>query len=375
MATTPTVFRLDDASDAPEARVRLRRFHPDDLTATCGAGVSAFCAVWLVYERFTPLSGGLGFWLSWYVVFLALYWLIVRGRDGRMAATDRLATVVLTTAGLGLLVPLVLIVGYTVYKGWTALRPAFFVKDLRYTGSLSKATDGGGLHAIVGTLEQVGLAVLISVPLGVTTAVFLNEVGGRLARPVRLIVDTMSAIPSIVAGLFIYAVIVLTLGQNGFAGALALAVLMLPTVTRTAEVVLRLVPGGLREASLALGASEWRTVHDVVLPTSRSGLVTAVILGVARAIGETAPLLLTIGGAFVVNANPFHGKQDALPYFVYRLIKFPQTAQVQRAWTGALVLLALVLVLFVAARIVGGRKPGSAGILRRQRRHDRRERS
>jgi phosphate transport system permease protein len=375
MATTPTVFRLDDASGAAEARVRLRRFHPDDLTATCGAGVSAFCAVWLVYERFTPLSGGLGFWLSWYVVFLALYWLIVRGRDGRMAATDRLATVVLTTAGLGLLVPLVLIVGYTVYKGWTALRPAFFVKDLRYTGSLSKATDGGGLHAIVGTLEQVGLAVLISVPLGVTTAVFLNEVGGRLARPVRLIVDTMSAIPSIVAGLFIYAVIVLTLGQNGFAGALALAVLMLPTVTRTAEVVLRLVPGGLREASLALGASEWRTVHDVVLPTSRSGLVTAVILGVARAIGETAPLLLTIGGAYVVNANPFHGKQDALPYFVYRLIKFPQTAQVQRAWTGALVLLALVLVLFVAARIVGGRKPGSAGILRRQRRHDRRERS
>ena len=143
MATTPTVFRLDDASDAPEARVRLRRFHPDDLTAMCGAGVSAFCAVWLVYERFTPLSGGLGFWLSWYAVFLALYWLIVRGRDGRMAATDRLATVVLTTAGLGLLVPLVLIVGYTVYKGWTALRPAFFVKDLRYTGSLSKGDRRG----------------------------------------------------------------------------------------------------------------------------------------------------------------------------------------------------------------------------------------
>jgi phosphate transport system permease protein len=375
MATTPIVLRTDDGSEAPEARVRLRRFNTDDLTATGGAAVSAFCAVWLVYERFTPLSGGLGFWLTWYAVFLALYWLIVRGRDGRMAATDRLATVVLTTAGLGLLVPLVLIVGYTVYKGWSALRPAFFVKDLRYTGSLSKATDGGGLHAIVGTLEQVGLAVLISVPLGVTTAVFLNEVGGRLARPVRLIVDTMSAIPSIVAGLFIYAVIVLTLGQNGFAGALALAVLMLPTVTRTAEVVLRLVPGGLREASLALGASEWRTVHDVVLPTSRSGLATAVILGVARAIGETAPLLLTIGGAFVVNTNPFHGKQDALPYFVYRLIRFPQTAQVQRAWTGALVLLVLVLVLFVAARIIGGHTPGHAGMLRRLRRHDREERS
>jgi len=368
MTTASTELRIERETQALEDRVRFRRLDVDDVMAVCGAGLSAFCLVWLVYERLTPLSGGLGFWLSWYGVFLAVHWLVVRERSGPLAAADRLATVVLTTAGLCLLVPLTLIVGYTAYRGWAALRPTFFVKDLRYTGSLSKATDGGGIHAIVGTLEQVGLAVLISVPLGVATAVFLNEVGGRLARPVRLIVDTMSAIPSIVAGLFIFAVIVLTFGQNGFAGALALSVLMLPTVTRTSEVVLRLVPGGLREASLALGASEWRTTRDVVLPTARPGLATAVILGVARAIGETAPLLLTIGGAFVMNADPFHGKQDALPYFVYRLIRFPQNAQVQRAWTGALVLLALVLVLFVIARIIGGRGPGHAGPFKRRRR-------
>jgi phosphate transport system permease protein len=197
--------------------------------------------------------------------------------------------------------------------------------------------------------------------------VFLSEIGGRLARPVRLVVDTMTAIPTIVAGLFVFATVVLTLGQSGFAGALALSVLMLPTVTKTAELVLKLVPGGLREASLALGGSQWRTTKDVVLPTARSGLVTSVILGIARAIGETAPLLLTIGGAFIVNTNPFHGKQDALPFFVWRLIKFPEEAQQLRAWTGALVLLALVLVLFAIARAIGGRGTGHIGRISRWR--------
>lgn len=353
----------------PEERVRLRRFGAEDLGSLAGSAVSAFSLTWLVYERLTPLSGGLGFWLCWYLVFVGVQWLVVRDRDGRVAASDRLASIVMTTAGLALLAALVLIVGYTVARGWTALRPRFFLQDQRFVGSLSKATEGGGAHAIVGTLEQVGLAMVLSVPLGVATAVFLNEVGGRLARPVRLIVDAMSAIPSIVAGLFIYAVFLLSLGyrQSGLAAALALSVLMLPTVTRTAEVVLRLVPGGLREASLALGGSEWRMVRLVVLPTARVGLVTAVILGVARAVGETAPLLLTAGGNFVKHYNPLSGKQDALPLFVYRLIRLPQPAQIQRAWTGALVLLAMVLVLFVTARALGGRGPGHVGRLKRWR--------
>jgi phosphate transport system permease protein len=142
---------------------------------------------------------------------------------------------------------------------------------------------------------------------------------------------------------------------------------MLPTVTRTAEVVLRLVPGGLREASLALGGGEWATVKRILLPTARAGLLTAVILGIARIVGETAPLILTALGNTSYNANPFRGKQDALPLFIYRLIRFPQAQAVQRAWTAAFVLLMLVLVLFIVARIIGGRGPGHIGRFRRAR--------
>jgi phosphate transport system permease protein len=265
------------------------------------------------------------------------------------------------SVGLGI------IVGYTVARGYHALRPQFFVQDQSHVGPLSPATEGGGSAAITGSLEMVGIATLLSVPLGVATAVFLSEVGGRLARPVRTIVDAMSAIPSIVAGLFIYAAFIIALHQTqtGFAAALALAVLMLPTVTRTAEVVLRLVPGGLREASQALGGGEWATLRRIILPTARTGLLTAVILGVARIVGETAPLILTALGNRSFNANPTKGKQDALPLFVYRLIRLSKPASIERAWTGAFVLLGIVLVLFIVARLIGGRGPGHISRFRR----------
>jgi phosphate transport system permease protein len=235
---------------------------------------------------------------------------------------------------------------------------------------LSKATAGGGKAAIVGTLEQVGLATLVSVPLGLASALFLSEVGGRLSRPVRIFTDAMSGVPSILAGLFIYAILIIGLGvpQSGFAGALALSVLMLPTITRTCEVVLRLVPGGLREAGLALGGTEWRMVRRVVLPTARAGLVTASILGIARVVGETAPLLLTVGRSNFVHYNPFVGQpQDSLPQMIYFLIRQPFKSQIQRAWTASLVLISIVLILFVAARLIGGKGPGQMGRLRRRR--------
>lgn len=349
--------------------VRIRRIEGRDVLLVAGSAASALALTWLVYERLTPLSGTLGFWVCWYIAFLAMTGVANLVTYDAVRARDRIATVVLWSVGLGVITPLLLVVGYTVARGIHALRIQFFLEDQRYVGALSKADEGGGRHAIIGTLEQVGLAALISVPLGVLTAVYLSEVRGRLTRPLRMVTDAMSAIPSIVAGLFIYALWILTLGnqQSGFAGALALSVLFLPTVTRTSEVVLGLVPGGLREASLALGGTEWRTTTGVVLPTARTGLTTAVILGVARVIGETAPLILTIGGAFVVNSNPLEGKQDALPYFVYRLVRFPQPAQIQRAWTGALVLLFVVLTLFVIARIIGGRGPDHISRLRRHR--------
>jgi phosphate transport system permease protein len=352
-----------------DEKIRIKSIESIDVVVMIGSAISAFALVQLLYETFLPLSGTLGFIVVWYAFFLAISWIAVRELRGNVRAKDHLARVLVWSGASLAIVPLVLIVLYVIGKGYHALRPQFFTEDQRYVGALSDSTEGGGAHAIIGTIQQVGIASLIAVPLGITTAVYLNEVKGRLAKPLRTVVDAMSAVPSIVAGLFIYAAWILALGnqQTGLAGSLALSVLFLPTVTRTAEVVLRLVPGGLREASLALGGTEWRTTSRVVLPTSRSGLVTAVILGVARVIGETAPLILTVGGAFILNWNPLSGKQDSLPFFVFRLIRFPQESQIARAWTGALVLMILVLVLFVIARAIGGRGPDHIGRLKRWR--------
>ncbi|MGH3387972.1 MAG: PstA family ABC transporter permease, partial [Actinomadura sp.] len=167
--------------------------------------------------------------------------------------------------------------------------------------------------------------------------------------------DAMSGLPSIVAGLFIYAAIIIPLGTgfNGLSASIALSIVMIPTVTRTVEVVLRLVPNGLREASLALGASRARTVWSVVLPTARSGVTTAVVLGIARTAGETAPLLFTSFGLDLLNANPLSQPQDSLPLFVYSNVQKPSETAVQRGFTGALVLIIVVLTLFAVARYVG----------------------
>ena len=352
-----------------EERIKPQGFRVADVLDLVGAAFGSFCLAYLLYERLTPLSGGVGFFVAWYVLFLTMTWFLARNRLGELEARDQMARVVVGTVAIGLLVPLAFIVGFILLQGYHALRPQFLTHDLAQTGPLSPASSGGGSAAIVGSLEMVGIATALTVPLGIATAIFLNEIGGRLARPLRMIVDAMSAIPSIVAGLFVYAAFILALHeqQTGFAASLALAVLMLPTVTRTAEVVLRLVPGGLREASLALGGGEWATVRRVVLPTARTGLLTAVILGVARIVGETAPLILTSLGNTSFNANVFAGKQDALPLFIFRLIRFPQLASQDRAYTGALVLLLLVLVLFVVARIIGGRGPGHIGRVKRAR--------
>jgi phosphate transport system permease protein len=352
-----------------EHRIRPQGFATADALDLLGSAFGSFCLTYLLYERLTPLSGGLGFFVTWYGFFIAMSWFLARSRLGVLEARDQLARVVVGTVAIGLLIPLTIIVGYTIARGYHALRPQFFTQDLSRVGPLAKATTGGGSAAIIGSLEMVGIATLLSVPLGIATAIFLHEIGGRLARPLRMIVDAMSAIPSIVAGLFVYAAFILALHQQqtGFAAALALSVLMLPTVTRTAEVVLRLVPGGLREASLALGGGEWATVRRVVLPTARTGLLTAVILGIARIVGETAPLILTTLGNTSFNANPFKNSQDALPLFIYRLIRFPQTAAIERAWAGALALLGLVLVLFIVARMIGGRGPGHIGRIKRLR--------
>lgn len=340
-------------------KVSLRQWTELDIAVLVGSAISGASVAWLLF-RVTPLSGAFGFIICSFVAGTFIYWLVVRDLEGSLAATDKAVTVLMGATGVVVLIPLVIIIVFVTVRGIGALRPGFFVNTLATVGPLDPATAGGGLHAIVGTFQQVGIAFFISVPLALMVAIFLNEVGGRFVRPVRFVVDAMSGVPSIVAGLFIYAVWIVQFGNefSGLAGALALSVLMLPTVIRTSEEMLRIVPGGLREASLALGAPEWRTVFQVVLPTARAGLITAAILGVARAVGETAPLIMTTFGSSLLNVNPLVGPQSSLPLFSYALIRSPQQSQIDRAWTGALVLVAIVLVLFTLARILGGRMAG-----------------
>ncbi len=356
-----------------EVPIRPRSFHRSDALLLAAAAVASFALVWLIYTRLTPLSGAVGFVILWFGAFLGMYWLAVRELEGPLIAKDRLMAVIIAAGSGAMLVPLVLIIVFVLAKGLGTITPHFFTSTAEFCGQLDPATCGGVSHAIVGTLEEVGAAVIIAVPLAILCAVFLNEVGGRMKRPVRLFVDAMSGVPSIVAGLFIYALWVVGLhrGFSGIGAALALSILMLPTVTRTSEEVLRLVPDGLREGALALGASEWRTVWGVVLPTARSGLITAVILGVARSVGETAPLILTSFGNSVFNGNLFHGPQEALPHYVYQYVTYnPGTGPYQRAWSAAVVLIVLVLGLFTLARVLGAR----TSIEGRQRRAARRAR-
>jgi phosphate transport system permease protein len=207
---------------------------------------------------------------------------------------------------------------------------------------------------------MIAMALVVVVPLGITTAVFLNEMPGRFSRFVRIIVEAMTALPSIIAGLFIYATLIIGLGipKSGLAASLAISVMMLPIIIRAADVVIRLVPGNLKEASYALGASQVRTVWHVVLPTARSGLMTAVILGTARGVGETSPVLLTAGFTQSLNTNPFEGPMISLPLAAFKFIGSSEESFKLRGFGAAAVLLALVLVLFIVARIIGGRGPG-----------------
>lgn len=340
---------------------RPRAITGADIGTVVAAGAAAACLNWLVFARLTDGVGWFGFLLSVYATFLVLFWIATADRLGTLVARDRIATAVVFTGGLVLLVPLVWLIGYIVVKGLPALRAGFFTNDQTGITPIMPSTAGGGSHAIIGTLEQVGLALIWSLPLGLAAAVFLNESRSAWRRPVRIFVDAMSGLPSIVAGLFIYAVLILPFAAtgnplfsfNGFMASLALAMIMLPTVTRTVEVVLRLVPDGLREASLALGSSRARTVWSVVFPTARTGMTTAVVLGIARIVGETAPLLFTAFGYDLMNANPVNGSQESLPLFVYRNIRKPDLASIERGFAGALVLMMIVLVLFAAARFIG----------------------
>jgi phosphate transport system permease protein len=251
------------------------------------------------------------------------------------------------------LIPLGAVLAFTISMGRHAFSSVFLRHSMRGVGPLD--AGGGAYHAIIGTLEQVGLASLLAIPLGLLVAIYLTEYGrGRLATALRFFIDVMTGVPSIVAGLFVFAFWVLALhrGFSGFAAAMALAVLMLPVVVRTSEEMIRLVPTTLREASYALGVPKWRTIVSVVLPTALTGITTGILLAVARVTGETAPLLLTASGVDFIHTNPFSGQQSALPLFVFQQTQSAFNVAVDRAWAGALTLILIVIALYVAARLL-----------------------
>jgi phosphate transport system permease protein len=344
----------------PVRRVKIGA-DPELASHVLGSAVGALALNWLVYERLVPMTGAIGFWLCGYVVFLVLFAAASATSLDRVGVTDRIVGALVTTAGLVLVACLAGIVFFTFMRGKTALvHLNFYTQTTAYIGPDAPLDQGGIFAAIVGTVEQVAISVAVSVPLGIATAVYLSEVRGRLAKVVQTVVEAMSAVPTIVAGLFIYSMLILKLGQDrsGFAASLALCVSMIPVVTMTASVVLRLVPNGLREASLALGTTQWQTVRRVVLPTARPGLVTAVLLGVARVIGETAPVLLVAGSTNELNWNAFKGPQMSLPLFVFTDMRMPIDQAIDRAFGAAVVLLVLVVVFFSLARILGGRPLG-----------------
>jgi phosphate transport system permease protein len=367
---TPQAHPAATPRPAPEQRIRLGAVTADEVFPLLGSAAGAIALVWVLYERVLPFTGALGFWVCCYGVFVILYAAVAAMRSGRRALTDRLAAVAAASAGLFVLAVIAGQIGYIAFRGWAAVRHLnFWTQTMQATGPKNPLTSGGVVHAMLGSLEQLGIATLLAVPLGVLAAVFLAEVGGLLAHPVRVIVTAMTALPEIVAGLFIYATVILTLGtrQNGFAAGLALTVMMLPIVTRASEFMLRMVPNSLREAAYALGASQWRTVWNVVLPTARSGLTTVSVLGMARVVGETAPLLLTSGLTNFLNADPFHGPQTGMPLLIWAFIRItPQGSFIDRGFGAGLALLLMVLILFTAARVLGGKAPGE--LTRRQRR-------
>jgi phosphate transport system permease protein len=256
------------------------------------------------------------------------------------------------------LVPLLSVLWTVVVNGAGRLDPTFFQFSMN---AVSGSDAGGGAyHAIIGTLEQVLITSLIAVPIAVLTAVYLVEYAGngRLGKVISFTVDVMTGIPSIVAGLFVLALWLLTFGFDfsGLAGSLALTILMIPTVVRATEEMLKLVPNDLREASYALGVPRWRTVCFVILPTAMTGIVTGVMLAVARVMGETAPLLLTIFFTKAINNDPFNGAQASLPTFIWEQAADPNQNSIDRAWTGALVLIGIIMLLNLVARLVARRK-------------------
>jgi phosphate transport system permease protein len=331
----------------PLSHPRLPRWAPY-LVGVVALAAAAFPAV-------------LGSWsiVKWLCLALVLYLILLPAWsavvENRRAALDRFVTTLVWTAAGVATLPLIWLLWVVISNGATSINGTFLTSTMY---NVVGNEQGGIYHALIGTLFITLAATVISVPIGIMCAVYLVEYGARnrMARAITFLVDVMTGIPSIVAGLFALAVLVLFFGpafRAGIGGSIALSLLMIPTVVRSSEEMFRLVPVDLREASYALGVPKWRTILRVVIPTSIGGLITGVVLAISRVVGETAPLLVVAGAIDGTNYNLFNGRMTTLPVFIYEQYSESTPIGYQNAWGGALVLIAVVVLLNVAARILG----------------------
>jgi phosphate transport system permease protein len=300
---------------------------------------------------------GMDFMAALFIVFLpiqivaaALVGITVYGRRGILEGLLVVATIFLSSFVFVLLGS---VIWSVISNGVAALSPSFIFQNNYYIQPKTSLEFGGVGHSIIGSLMIVGLSTIVTVPLGLATAVYLTETQGKSKGIIRTLLQAMSGLPSVVSGLFIYAMFIASgiTTYAGWTGSLALIPLMLPTVARVTEEALRLVPVELRNGALALGAPAWRAFVQVTLPAAKSGIVTAILLGVARVIGETAPLVLTTFAADRTNLNVFDGAMGSLPTYLFNYIAFGFDESIQRAWGAALVILILVAILFISARV------------------------
>jgi phosphate transport system permease protein len=328
-------------------------------------GAVAIAVAYAVIYAGKQLGGGVAMTVvAAVVLFLILLAVASRVVEGPRAARNRVMTTTIYTAFVLAALPLISVAQTLIHNGLSRIDGDFFTHSMR--GITPFDAQGGAYHAIIGTLEQAGIAAAITIPLGIATAVYIVEYGrGRLASTIRFFVDVMTGIPSIVAGLFILAFWITIVsphltsdgrpGYSGFAASLALSILMLPTITRSSEEMLRLVPTALREGAYALGIPKWKTILKIVLPTALTGIVTGIMLAIARAAGETAPVLLVAGGTDLINFNAFQGNQQSLSIYIYGQAGLASKYGAPRAWTAALTLVVIVLTLTIAAKLLARR--------------------
>jgi len=330
---------------------------PQQRLVTVGIYLAAAFLSFAIVEV-TPMKGKLAYFTLFFFASIIIDFVASYVQRGIASAKDAIARGFVTVGITFAVLPIFSILFEVGKRGYKGLGAGLFTSDMSATSVNDPIGNGGLLHAITGTIIMVAIALVVAMPIGILTAIYLTEIRGKFAVPIKFLVQAMSGVPSIVAGLFILSAYVypITNTLSGFAGSLSLMILMIPTIARTSEEVLLLIPNDLREAGVALGGTQWRTVALVVVPAAKSGLVTALILGIARVAGETAPLVLLTGGGESVNLNPFDGPMGSLPIYIWKCFGQGTEESITRAWTGILVLLVIVLALFTAARFLSERK-------------------